>query len=125
MSDRQEFAGVAIGLGKTILPIVIKEILERTVGRDDAKKVEAAVQNSPEAINQLNAEPLRQSRVVVGTSGALLPAIGYLVWAVASNGTNLAGYDPSSAFLAAMTVIGAGYGLYGRVRGQLKPIGAK
>jgi hypothetical protein len=127
MSDKQPFIGgaVAMGVGKAVLPIVIKEILQRTVGRDDAAKVEREVARSPEAINQLNAEPLTKSRVVVGTSGAFLPAAGYLVWAISVNRLNLAGYDPSSTFLAVMTVIGAGYGLYGRIRGRLKPLGTK
>jgi len=85
-------------------------------------KIEKAIKADPVLRNQLNAEPAYQSRVVVGSSGALLPAAGYLVWAVASHGMDLAAYDPASTFLAAMTVFGAGYSLFGRLAGGLKPL---
>ena len=85
-------------------------------------KLEKAIQADPVLKNQLNAEPAYQSRVVVGTSGAILPAVGYLIWAFSSNGMNLAGYDPASTFLAVMTVGGAGFALIGRLVPGLKPL---
>jgi hypothetical protein len=122
MSNQQPFIGAVAGV---VLPVVLKEVLRKTLEPSDAIRVESAIKASPEAINQINAEPLTKSRVVVGSSGALLPAIGYLLWAFSSYGFELGKYDPSSTFLAVMTVIGSGTAFYGRVKGRLKPIGAK
>ncbi len=87
-----------------------------------SKEMERAIKANPVLKNGLNAESPLQSRVVVGSSGALIPAIGYLIWAISSNGMNLAGYDPASTFLAAMTVGGAGFALIGRLVPGLKPL---
>jgi hypothetical protein len=125
-NDQQPFVGAVAGVAaKVIIPAVLREVFERTLGAQEAAKVEQAIKKNPEAVNQINAEPLAKSRVVVGSSGALLPAIGYLLWAFSSYGFELGKYDPSSTFLAVMTVIGSGTAFYGRVKGRLKPIGAK
>src|SRR5690606_29963870 len=63
-----------------------------------ARKIENEIAANPVLANELNAEKPYQSRVVVGSSGALLPAVGYLIWAFSSNGFDLAAYDPSSTF---------------------------
>jgi hypothetical protein len=83
MSNQQPFIGAVAGV---VLPVVLKEVLRKTLEPSDAIRVESAIKASPEAINQINAEPLTKSRVVVGSSGALLPAIGYLLWAFSSYG---------------------------------------
>lgn len=87
-----------------------------------ARKIESEIAANPVLANELNAEKPYQSRVVVGSSGALLPAVGYLIWAFSSHGFDLAAYDPSSTFMAVMTVAGAGYALFGRLRSGLKPL---
>ena len=88
-------------------------------------KLARAIEADPVLKNQIGAEPAYKSRVVVGSSGAILPAIGSLIWAFSTNGMDLAGYDPASTFLAAMTAGGAGLALVGRLVPGLRPLFSK
>lgn len=113
-------------IGSILVPVLVegvKAALDRGLSPKQAAQEAADRAISDPAIqNQMNAEKPYQSRVVVGSSGALLPAIGYLIWAFSSHGFDLAAYDPSSTFMAVMTVAGAGYALFGRLRSGLKPL---
>jgi hypothetical protein len=108
-----------------MLPAVIGKILLEVAGPIIAKQVAAKIAKSPEAQNQINAEPALQSRVVRGSAMAFVPAFAYCIYAIFSYRFDFGRYvaDPMLA-IAIPAAAGGFYSLYGRLRGGLKPIGS-
>lgn len=88
-----------------------------------ATELAVAMAKDPATVNAMNAEPLRQSRVVQGSSLALAPALGYVIYAVSVYRLDAPRYfnDPTLA-LAAPVVIGATWSLIGRLKSGLGPM---
>lgn len=117
MSQPQPFIGA---VAVAVLPTVVKAVIERATDRKTAEKIERAVAAEPRAVNELSAEKPYQSRVVVGS---VVSALGIVVPTLAK----LFGYDVDGKALvefgsAVVTLWGAGYALYGRLRGGLAPL---
>lgn len=82
-----------------------------------AREVTAAVK--PIVTNATNQEPLYQSRIAIGSAGAVLGALADLAAMYASND-----WDMQRVITDIVVVAGAGFALYGRIRGaSLKPFG--
>ena len=97
--------------GKTVAPIVTTAIVNDLV---------TTVTGDPVVKNEMNAEAPWQSRVAVGS---VVSALGVLV----PIGLGLFGVDVSADRVveisgAVVTLVGAGYALYGRFRSGLKPL---
>lgn len=102
--------GVAgrFGLAPAAVPAMADAVVE-TVGRD------------PRIANAVNAEHPAQSRVVLGSSLALLGGLftgAADLYAMARSGA----FDPDRAGASLAIVLGAAYALYGRLRGGLAPL---
>jgi hypothetical protein len=78
--------------------------------------VSTAVATDPVAVNQMNLEPLHTSRVVQGSTGALIVGIatGIYGWSIGDQVMMLAGVT---------AVVTAGWALYGRIANGLAPVG--
>lgn len=91
-----------------------------TIAHDAVQRVT----KDPVVTNQMNAEPLHQSRVVVGSTigmiGAIFVAGDHLITMWQSGVVDIA---MASAEIA--TIWGLGFALYGRIRSGLKPLFAK
>ena len=108
-------------VAKAVLPMVVKAAIEKATDKQTAAKIEAVVAADPKAVNELSAEPIYQSRVVLGS---VVSALGVVVPLVAK----VVGYDVDGSYVvevgcAVLTLWGAGYALYGRLwTGGLKPL---
>lgn len=86
-----------------------------------AEKVAAQVTRdlAPVVTNATNSEPLHQSRVAIGSVGAVLAALADLAAMYASGE-----WDMQRVITDLVVIAGAGFALYGRIRGSsLKPLG--
>lgn len=138
--DRSNFIGAAVGAAvvKGLAGQLLKVGLDAAVKRAAAKShvpvqpaeaaavaVEVAreLAKEPAMQNAMNAEPAYQSRVMAGSSMAVIPAVGYCLYAISLYGFDLGKYfsDPTLA-LALPTAAGAGYAIYGRLRKGLTPL---
>lgn len=81
-----------------------------------AREVTAAVK--PIVTNATNSEPLWQSRVAVGSIGAVLGAAADLAAMYAAND-----WDTQRIITDLVVLTGAGFALFGRIKGGLKPLG--
>jgi hypothetical protein len=81
-----------------------------------AREVTAAVK--PIVTNATNSEPLYQSRVFLGSLAAVLVSAGDLLAMFAAGD-----FDAGRAAPSIATLLGAGFALYGRLCGGLKPLG--
>lgn len=128
MAKPQPFLGAVVGVAaKAVVPVVLKKIIEGVAGYAASQQVEHIAKHSPEVVNELNAEAPYQSRVVVGSSAA---ALGVIVRASVEvlNALGFVNIDGETTEYvievgaAAITLWGAGYALYGRLRTGLKPL---
>lgn len=100
---------------------IVKSVIARGGSTTTAiKEVENRVKHDPVLQNELNAEPAYQSRVVIGS---IVSALGVVVPVIA----RLFGFDVDGNYIvefgsALITLWGAGYALYGRLRNGLKPL---
>lgn len=153
MTDKQPFLGAIAGA--VLLPAA-KELIKAGVGAaiqkaaqkvdvpiapEDAPRVTVAVANEmakdPKLVNAMNAEPAYQSRVVVGSSAAIVgqfvPAVAIPQLVYTANLLLPAAWDISQATTDYMVTVasalivtwGAGYALYGRLRSGLDPLFAR
>lgn len=92
-----------VGLGPSASAVVTSDITK-------------TIANDPVAINQMNLEPLHQSRVVQGSVVALLVGIATAIygWSAGDNATMTSGLSAAVA---------AGWALYGRIANGLAPVG--
>lgn len=96
------------------------ERVAESVAIEVASKLPGVAKSDPVLKNELNQEPLVQSRVVIGN---VVAALGVLI----PIGLHLFGVDVSSERVveiggAIVVLAGAGYSLYGRIKGGLKPL---
>lgn len=82
-----------------------------------AREVTAAVK--PIVTNATNAEPLWQSRVAIGSAGAVLGALADLAAMYATGA-----WEQQRIITDLVVVAGAAFALYGRIKGGLKPLGS-
>lgn len=89
-----------------------------------ATEVTRQVVTNPVLINQMNAEPPIQSRVVVGTTVGMIGAFfvaGDHLWSMWQSGN----VDVAVATAELATLWGLGFALYGRLKNGLKPLFSK
>lgn len=140
MSQKQEFIGgmlvsagvkyaaeriLKAGVRKAVHEVARKaEVPINSVDADNvATELAVAMAKDPKTVNQMNVEPLVQSRVAQGSTMALLPALGYTVYAIFLYRLDLPRYmgDPTLA-ITVPVVIGATWSLFGRIKGGLGPV---
>lgn len=140
MAEQQKFiGGMLVGAGvkyaaEHILKAGVKKAVEKIAQKPDvpinsvdvekvATELAVAMAKDPATVNAMNAEPVAKSRVVQGSSMALLPALGYVVYAIFLYRADLPKYfsDPTMA-LAVPVVAGAGWALFGRLKSGLGPV---
>ena len=78
--------------------------------------VSTAVAADPVAVNQMNLEPLTASRVVQGSTGALLVGICTAIYGWSINDNVVMGTGITA-------VVASGWALYGRIANGLAPVG--
>lgn len=114
---------IADAIGSMIFRRTLDTLLkpDTPVTDANAEKVAAQVTRDlkPVVVNATNSEPLYQSRVAIGSIGAVLGALADLAAMYASGE-----WDMQRVITDLVVVAGAGFALYGRVRGaNLKPLG--
>jgi hypothetical protein len=118
-------------MAKTLMDALGTAIFNRTVeaitkpsvpvNNSDASEVAREVTKAvkPIVTNATNSEPLWQSRVAIGSVGAVLGALADLA-SMYSTGD----WDQQRVITSLVVVAGAAFALYGRIRGaSLKPLG--
>ncbi len=118
---------IASAVATSVVQALIGRAVRKTAGQGlvspnttdaIAEDITRHLMADPEAVNQLNAEPLRKSRVVQGVSfAAVTQALG-VVFAFA-----FPEQDWIALFEAIGVLLGAAWALYGRVAGGLRPFG--
>lgn len=110
-------------IGTAIFNRTVEAISQPNVPVDNAnasqvaREVTAAVK--PIVANATNSEPLYQSRVAIGSVGAVLGAAADLAAMYASNS-----WEQQRIITDLVVLAGAAFALYGRIRGgSLKPLG--
>ena len=86
-----------------------------------AVEVATEMAKDPEMVNQMNAEPLTQSRVVMGASSATLfgfISASMIVW----DQVRRRDFDPTTLGPAIAVILAAAYALYGRLAKNLPPL---
>jgi len=102
------------------LPAILAAALAKQVGRAVAEKVVAEVTADPVVKNEMNAEPWWQSRVAIGS---IVAALGVVAPPVLSLfGVNVSADRIVEIGTALVTLGGALFALYGRLRSGLKPL---
>jgi hypothetical protein len=87
---------------------------------DLARQLADRLLANPEFKNQINAEPLPQSRVAQGTAAAMIGALGIVLQQLSGN--DFLQYDWAILGPALLALWGGSWGLYGRVATGLKPV---
>lgn len=113
-------------LGPDVIDAIRKQPADRPideVAHAVAPAIERAVENNPVIKNNLNLEPLPQSRVVQGSVFAMLAAIFGAISALVHMGQtfNIETFDFTAAGSAVAVIVGTGWALYGRLKGGLPP----
>ena len=102
------------------LPAILMAALAKHVGQAVAEKVVAQVTTDPVVKNEMNAEPWWQSRVAIGS---IVAALGVVAPPVLSLfGVNVSADRIVEIGTALVTLGGALFALYGRLRSGLKPL---
>ena len=103
-----------------VIPLVIREVLERVLPKEQATKAIVAMESDPKVINEVSAEAPWQSRIAVGST---VGALGVLIPLVArAFGADISESTVVEATQAIIVLAGTGYALYGRFRRGLKPL---
>lgn len=104
-------------LAKIAVGAVIDKIGTRAVNQPKLEKaIEARIENDPAVMNQMNAEPLWQSRTATGSMVAFIAALAMVV-------TKIEAKQFDAEFgIALATVIGSGYAFAGRALNWSAPM---
>lgn len=153
--EKQEFLGglvakpVVAAVAKTILKAGLENAMDRVAARPDntlrpadvekvAKEIATELGRDPKAQNALNAEPAYQSRVIVGSSTVIgaqfVPAvtiphvvmvINFMLPGVSWDISSAMEADAIALVTSVVTLWGAGYAIYGRLRKGMEPLFAR
>lgn len=114
---------IEAGVGAAVKRAAAKSNVPLEPRDADQVAVEVATEmaKDPNMVNQMNAEPLTQSRVVIGSSSATLfgfVSATMIIWDQARRRD----FDPTTLGPAIAVILGAGYALYGRLAKNLPPL---
>lgn len=84
--------------------------------------VEKAAAADPALLNEMNKEPVAQSRILWGGSYGVLVAVGSILVQVGQHGDDFQGYNLDIMVPSIMALHSALYVLYGRFWPNLKPL---
>lgn len=108
----------------TLGGILVKELVQAGLNKFQAQEKVEAILANPVVKNEVNAEQPIQSRVVVGSTVALIGAFftsgGLLIEMYRSRN-----FDVNLISVQLATMWGSGYALYGRLTTGLKPLFSK
>ena len=113
-------AMIAGMVAKSVLPFIVRQVIEKATDRSTTDKIERAMADDPIALNELSAEPKYKSRVVVGSTAAVVVSLGVVLTQLTENPFPY--YDWQALGPAIAVVWASGFALYGRLRSGLRPL---